>query len=72
MIVSCIRGFSKTSVFGKSTLDLTEKLAILTVFLKPFPKLTEFWKWLITQTITFTIPSVYSVYFVPLCDKYSN
>ncbi|MDR2702529.1 MAG: glycoside hydrolase family 5 protein, partial [Spirochaetaceae bacterium] len=39
--------FSKTSVFGKATLDLIEKLAFWTVFLKPFPKLTEFWKWLI-------------------------
>jgi hypothetical protein len=38
------RGFSKTSVFGKSTLDLTEKLSFWTVFPEPFPKLTEFWK----------------------------
>jgi len=38
------RGFSKTSVFGKSTLDLTEKPAIWAVFRKPLTKLTEFWK----------------------------
>ena len=37
-------GFSKASAFGKATLDLNEKLSFKTVFLKPFPKLTEFWK----------------------------
>jgi hypothetical protein len=47
------RGFSKTSVFGKSTLDLLEKLSFWTAFPKQFPKLrtfgtTEFWKLLIT------------------------
>ena len=40
------RGFSKTSVFGKATLDLVEKPVVRLVFPKPFPKLTEFWKWL--------------------------
>jgi hypothetical protein len=30
------RGFSKTSILGKSTLDLTEKLALWTIFPKPF------------------------------------
>ena len=39
-------GFSKTSVFGKATLDLVEKPVVRLVFPKPFPKLTEFWKWL--------------------------
>jgi len=39
-------GFSKTSVFGKATLDLMEKPVVRLVFPKPFPKLTEFWKWL--------------------------
>ena len=32
------------SRFGKATLDLTEKPAFKSVFLKPFLKLTEFWK----------------------------
>ena len=45
------RGFSKTSVFGKATLDLKEKPAFEAVFRKPFPKLTEFWKRLYTQKI---------------------
>jgi hypothetical protein len=38
------KGFSKTSVFGKSTLDLKEKLAFWTAFPEHFLKLTEFWK----------------------------
>jgi len=42
-----IRGFSKTSVFGKATLNLTEK--------PTFPKLTEFWKRLIIIAIIFTL-----------------
>ncbi|MDR2702333.1 MAG: hypothetical protein LBB72_07875 [Spirochaetaceae bacterium] len=49
-------GFSKTSAFGKSTLDLKEKLSFWTVFPKPFPKLTEFWKWpiaLLLAALTF-------------------
>ncbi|MCL2880180.1 MAG: hypothetical protein FWF29_08055, partial [Treponema sp.] len=45
------RGFSKTSVFGKATLDLHGKTGFRTVFSKPFPKLTEFWKWLNIQKI---------------------
>ena len=40
------RGFSKTSVFGKATLDLNEKSGFRPIFQEPFPKLTEFWKWL--------------------------
>ena len=48
-----IRGFSKTSVFGKATLDLVEKPAFKTVFRKPFSKLTEFWKRLIVLIFLF-------------------
>jgi hypothetical protein len=40
------RGFPKTSVFGKATLDLEEKADFWPLFPKPFPKLTEFWEWL--------------------------
>ncbi|MCL2879877.1 MAG: hypothetical protein FWF29_06515, partial [Treponema sp.] len=36
-------------VFGKATLDLHGKTGFRTVFPKPFPKLTEFWKWLNRQ-----------------------
>jgi hypothetical protein len=38
------RGFPKTSVFGKSTLNLREKAGFKSLFPKPFLKLTEFWE----------------------------
>jgi hypothetical protein len=38
------RGFPKTSVFGKATLDLWEKAGSRPLFQKPFTKLTEFWE----------------------------
>ncbi|MDR2375610.1 MAG: hypothetical protein LBD96_04130 [Treponema sp.] len=38
------RGFPKTSVFGKATLDLEEKADFWPLFPKLFPKLTEFWE----------------------------
>jgi hypothetical protein len=44
-----IRGFPKTSVFGKVALNLREKTALLPLFPKPFPKPTGFWEWLIIQ-----------------------
>jgi polar amino acid transport system substrate-binding protein len=39
-------GFPKTSAFGKASLDLWEKVGFRPLFPKPFPKLTEFWEWL--------------------------
>jgi hypothetical protein len=49
------RGFPKTSVFGKATLDLDldleEKADFWPLFPKPFPKLTEFWEWLYSLPI---------------------
>jgi hypothetical protein len=39
-----MRGFPKTSVFGKATLDLEEKADFWPLFPKLFPKLTEFWE----------------------------
>jgi hypothetical protein len=44
-----LRGFPKTSVFGKATVDLGEKADFRPLFPKPFPKLTGFWEWLLTQ-----------------------
>ena len=41
------RGFPKTSVLGKATLDLMEKTAKRRFFQELFPKLTEFWEKLI-------------------------
>jgi hypothetical protein len=38
------RGFPKTSVFGKATLDLEGKVDFCPLFPKLFPKLTEFWE----------------------------
>ncbi|MDR2159465.1 MAG: hypothetical protein LBP23_05295, partial [Treponema sp.] len=38
------RGFPKTSVFGKATLDLWEKAGSRPLFWKLFTKLTEFWE----------------------------
>jgi hypothetical protein len=38
------RGFPKTSVFGKATLDLWEKAGFRPLFQEPFTKLTEFWE----------------------------
>ena len=49
-----IRGISKTSVFGKVSLDLKEKPDLCPVFTKPFSKQTEFWKWLIILLFTLT------------------
>ena len=46
------RGFPKTSVFGKATLDLEEKAAFKPLFPKPFPKLTGFWERLYIQAIS--------------------
>ncbi|MDR2377122.1 MAG: hypothetical protein LBD96_11880, partial [Treponema sp.] len=45
-----IRGFPKTSVFGKATLDLEEKADFWPLFPKLFPKLTEFWEQLQYQS----------------------
>jgi hypothetical protein len=38
------RGFPKTSVFGKATLNLEEKAAFKPLFPELFPKLTGFWE----------------------------
>ena len=60
-----IRGFSKTfepkvRALGKVTLDLNEKLSFKTVFLKPFPKPTEFWKRLFILIVTIIFSSCVS------------
>jgi hypothetical protein len=44
-----IRGFPKTSVFGKASLDLYEKAGLRPLFPELFPKLTEFWEKLTLQ-----------------------
>ncbi|MDR2374975.1 MAG: hypothetical protein LBD96_00900 [Treponema sp.] len=41
---TALRGFPKTSAFGKATLDLEEKADFWPLFPKLFPKLTEFWE----------------------------
>jgi hypothetical protein len=46
-----IRGFPKTSAFGKATLNLYEKADFRPLFRKLFPKLTEFWEKLIIVEI---------------------
>jgi glycosidase len=50
-----IKGFSKTSDFGKPTLDLNEKPNLWSVFQEPFSKLTEFWKRIICLVFFFFI-----------------
>jgi hypothetical protein len=44
-------GFPKTSVFGKAILDSEEKADFWPLFPKPFPKLTEFWEWLMNNKL---------------------
>jgi len=60
-----MRGFPKTSVFGKSTLDLKEKLAFWTVFPEPFSKLTEFWKRL--MILNFSASIIDRNYLIQIC-----
>ena len=63
---SVIRGFSKTSVFGKATLDLFEKVGFRPLFQEQFPKLTEFWKLLINKIILTAGILICAVFMLPL------